>query len=99
MENTVTSKLATAILAGAAIGGAAWYLLKTEHGRECWSAILDTAKNLNDKLKTSIADKKDQLADLSDQASSYISEKAHEAANYGDEQLEKINSKIGTAQG
>ncbi|RRN76158.1 hypothetical protein EIM50_26110 [Pseudoxanthomonas sp. SGD-10] len=98
MENSVTSKLATAILAGAAIGGAAWYLLKTEHGRECWSAILDTAKNMNDKLKTSIAQKQDQLADLSDQASTFMSEKAHEAANFGDDQLQKINSKIESAQ-
>jgi len=49
---------------------------------------------MNDKLKTSIAQKQDQLADLSDHASTFMSEKAHEAANFGDDQLQKINSKI-----
>ncbi|ADY53432.1 HD/KH domain protein [Pseudopedobacter saltans DSM 12145] len=95
MEN---SKLTTAILAGAAIGGAIWYLTKTSHGKECLNAVLDTAKTYGDKMKSTLNEKAREVEHLSKKASEYMADKASEATKYAKSKLDDANGKIQEAK-
>ena len=95
MEN---SRLTAALLAGAAIGGAVWYLTKTSHGKECLNAVIDTAKNYNDKVKSMLSDKADDVNNLSKKASDYLANKASEATKFAEDKLDGINTKINEAK-
>lgn len=95
MEN---SRLTTAILAGAAIGGAIWYLTRTSHGKECLNAVIDTAKNYGEKMKCSLSEKAKEMDHMSKKASDYMAEKASEATKYAKGKLDDINEKIQDAK-
>ena len=95
MEN---SKLTTAILAGAAIGGAIWYLTKTTHGKECLNAVLDTAKNYGDKMKSTINEKAKDVEHMSKKATDFMAEKASEATKFAKGKLDDVNDKMQEAK-
>ncbi len=95
MEN---SKLTTAILAGAAIGGAIWYLTKTTQGKECLNAVLDTAKSYGDRMKSSLSDKAKDVENMSKKASDFMTEKASEATKFAKNKLDDINTKMSEAK-
>src|SRR6476469_3536524 len=92
MENKNT-KIAAVVIAGLAAGAATWYFMKSESGRQNWSAIVDAVKDFSDKIKDSVSQQKDNLADLSDKASDYLSNKAVEASNFSNNQIEDISTK------
>ena len=95
MEN---SKLTTAILAGAAIGGAIWYLTKTNQGKECLNAVIDTAKNYNDKIKSAVSEKAKDVEKMSKKASDYMAEKASEATKFAKDKLDNVSTKVSEAK-
>lgn len=97
MKNSGNSKMVTAILAGAAIGGITWFLMRTERGKEYWSAVMDGAKDLSHKLQDSVEDRKKDLERMSERASDYVSKKASEASKFADKQLKNMNAKIESA--
>jgi gas vesicle protein len=64
MENK-NSKLPAILLAGAAIGAAAWYLFGTEEGKKTTNALAESFKDVSDsvmeKAHAVIADIKDKM--------------------------------------
>lgn len=92
MENRNT-KLAAMVIAGLAAGAATWYFMKSENGKENWSAIVDAVKEFSDKIKDTALTQKDNLADISDKASDYLTNKVGEAANFSNNQIEDISQK------
>lgn len=92
MENR-NAKVAAVVIAGLAAGAATWYFMKSENGRQNWSAIVDAVKDFSDKIKDSSSTQKDNLANLSDKASDYLSDKAGEATNFSSDTIEDISQK------
>ena len=77
MENNKNSKLALAIVAGIAAGAATWYFMSTENGKQNWSTLLNTVKDVTDKLMAASAEKGSALASVGREASEYIGNKAN----------------------
>lgn len=61
------SKLPALLLAGAAIGAAAWYLFGTEEGKKTVSSLSDSLKEYSD---TALDKAKETIADLKEKANS-----------------------------
>jgi gas vesicle protein len=80
MENN-SKRIAAMVIAGLAAGAATWYLMKTENGKENWSAIIDAVKDFNDKVKSKAAEGVDKLAHLTDKASDAVTDKAKKVSD------------------
>ncbi|WP_026899200.1 YtxH domain-containing protein [Daejeonella oryzae] len=57
------SALAPILLIGLAAGAAAWYLLKTEKGRETKDTLLDTFNELSNTFKEKASDSINQVTE------------------------------------
>lgn len=77
MENNKNSKIALAIVAGVAAGAAAWYFMSTENGKQNWSSLINTVKDVTDKLIAAGSEKGSVLASAGRDASEYIGNKAN----------------------
>jgi type II secretory pathway pseudopilin PulG len=77
MESNKNSKLALAIVAGLAAGAATWYFMSTENGKQNWSALLNTVKDVTDKLIAAGAEKGSVLASAGREASEFVGQKAN----------------------
>lgn len=75
MENNKNSKFALAILAGVAAGAATYYFMSTENGKQNWLTLINTVKDLSEKLMES--EQGSRLASAGRDASEYISQKAN----------------------
>lgn len=76
MENNKNSKIALAILAGVAAGAATLYFMNTENGKQNWSTLINTVKEVTDKLIASGTEKGSMLASAGREASEYIGNRA-----------------------
>ncbi|MEJ7693866.1 hypothetical protein [Daejeonella sp.] len=76
MKNDNKSEIALAIIAGIAAGTAAWYFMSSDKGKENWSTLLNTLRDVTDRLMEAGAEKGSLLAAAGREASEYISEKA-----------------------
>ena len=76
MENNKNSKIALAILAGVAAGAATLYFMNTENGKQNWSTLINTVKEVTDKLIDSGTEKGSMLASAGREASEYIGNRA-----------------------
>jgi len=76
MENNKNSKIALAILAGVAAGAATLYFMNTENGKHNWSTLINTVKDVTDKLIASGTEKGSMLASAGREASEYIGNRA-----------------------
>ena len=56
------SKLATVILTGLAAGAAAWYLLKTDKGRETGEALVNSLEEFSNSFKDKALENISQLS-------------------------------------
>lgn len=77
MEDNKNSKMAFAILAGVAAGAATWYFMSTENGKDNWVTLINTVKDLTDKLIESGSEGGSYLASAGREASEYIGQKAN----------------------
>ncbi len=77
MENNKNSKIALAIVAGVAAGAATWYFMNTENGKQNWSTLLNTVKDVTDKLMAAGSEKGSMLAAAGREASEYIGSRAN----------------------
>ncbi len=77
MENNKNSKIALAIIAGVAAGAATWYFMSTENGKQSWSSLINTMKDVTDKLIATGSEKGSMLASAGREASEYIGSKAN----------------------
>ncbi len=84
MENN-SSKMVVAIIAGVAAGAAAWYFMTTENGKQNWSALIDIAKDVSDKLIAMSEEKGSTLVSAGREATEYIGQRASNA-------FERVNS-------
>lgn len=75
MEDNKNSKIALAVLAGVAAGAATWYFMTTENGKQNWLTLINTVKDLSEKLMES--ETGSRLASAGKDASEYISQKAN----------------------
>ncbi len=82
MEDNKNSKIAFAILAGVAAGAATWYFMSTENGKHNWVTLINTVKDITDKLIESGSEGGSYLASAGREASEYIS---HKAGNMADD--------------
>ncbi|WP_411272694.1 YtxH domain-containing protein [Daejeonella sp.] len=76
MEDNKNSKIAFAILAGVAAGAATWYFMSTENGKHNWVTLINTVKDITDKLIESGSDGGSFLASAGKEASEYIGNRA-----------------------
>lgn len=76
MEDNKNSKMAFAILAGVAAGAATWYFMSTENGKHNWVTLINTVKDVTDKLIERGSEGGSFLASAGREASEYISQKA-----------------------
>ena len=76
MEDNKNSKMAFAILAGVAAGAATWYFMSTENGKHNWVTLINTVKDITDKLVEGGSQGGSFLASAGREASEYISQKA-----------------------
>jgi len=63
------STIGAVLLVGLAAGAAAWYLLKTEKGKETAENLLNTFNDLSDNLKVKASD---SFAQVTEQAKNVI---------------------------
>lgn len=77
MENNKNSKIALAVIAGLAAGAATWYFMSTENGKQNWSSLLNTVKDVTDKLMASGAEQGSAIASAGREASEYLGSKAN----------------------
>jgi hypothetical protein len=77
MENNRNSKVALAIIAGVAAGAAAWYFMSTDNGKQNWSNLVNTVKDVTDKLIATGNEKGSLLASAGREASEYLGTKAN----------------------
>jgi type II secretory pathway pseudopilin PulG len=77
MESNKNSKIALAIVAGLAAGAATWYFMSTENGKQNWSALLNTVKDVTDKLISAGTEKGSALASAGREASEFVGQKAN----------------------
>ncbi|HEY1010875.1 MAG: hypothetical protein ACO1NS_13030 [Daejeonella sp.] len=77
MKNDKNSKIALAIIAGVAAGAATWYFMSTENGKQNWSSLLNTVKDVTDKLMAVGSEKGSVLAAAGKEASEFIGHKAN----------------------
>ncbi len=77
MEDNKNSKIAFAILAGVAAGAATWYFMSTENGKHNWVTLINTVKDLTDKLIESGSEGGSFLASAGREASEYIGQKTN----------------------
>ncbi len=77
MENSKNSKIALAIIAGVAAGAATWYFMSTENGKQNWSSLLSTVKDVTDKLIAAGSEKGSMLASAGREASDFVGQKAN----------------------
>jgi hypothetical protein len=76
MENNKNSKIALAILAGVAAGAVTLYFMNTENGKQNWSTLINTVKELTDKLIDGGTETGSMLASAGREASEYIGNRA-----------------------
>jgi len=76
MENNKNSKIALAILAGVAAGAVTLYFMNTENGKQNWSTLINTVKEVTDKLIDGGTEKGSMLASAGREASEYIGNRA-----------------------
>ncbi len=85
------SKVATAVLAGLALGAAAWYLLGTDNGKKTTGKWADSLKSVGDSIK----DLRDKAADTIDQLAGH----ADKLASKADQFASKAKTEAKTYQG
>lgn len=68
-EKNNNSTIGAILLVGLAAGAAAWYLLKTEKGRETADNLLDSFNNISSDLKDKASD---SFSQVSEQAKNVI---------------------------
>lgn len=73
---TNNSRIVSLALAGLAAGGAVWYLLGTEQGKNMCSNLMSSAKDLGNTVKDKVSNKwsdiSDQATDMANNATSNI---------------------------
>jgi len=77
-------------IAGLAAGGAAWYLLGTEKGRNLCHSLSDSARDLSNTVKDKVSSRWNEMANRAEDVADNMNRKADRMANRAENAMDNM---------